>query len=89
MATLFVRHNVKDFDAWKAAYDAFDKERAEMGVTAQGVYQGDGNANDVTAYHHFDSMEAAKAFAQSARLKEVMDNAGVVGTPDIWFASRV
>ncbi len=33
--------------------------------------------------------DAAKAFAGSARLKEVMEAAGVVGAPDIWFANQV
>ena len=89
MATLFVRHEVKDFGAWKAAYDAFDSERSGMGVTGQGAYQADGNPNDVTVYHHFDSMDSAKSFAESSRLKEVMQEAGVVGTPTIWFANRV
>ena len=89
MATLFVRHEVKDFGAWKAAYDAFDAERSGMGVTGQGAYQEDGNPNDVTVYHHFDNMEAAKSFAGSSRLQEVMQGAGVVGTPTIWFTNRV
>ena len=89
MATLFVRHNVADFVQWKNAYDDFDAERKSMGVTSHGVYQADGSPNDVTAYHEFDSMEAAKAFAGSARLQEVMKNAGVQGTPDIWFTQRV
>jgi len=88
MATLFVRHQVKDFAAWKKAYDVFDAERKTMGVTGHGVYQADGNPNDVTLYHHFDSMDAAKAFSDSARLKEVMRSAGVAGTPDIWFTNK-
>ena len=40
-------------------------------------------------YHHFDSMEAAKSFMESPRLQEVMKAAGVQGTPDVWFATRV
>ena len=89
MATLFVRHSVKDFSTWKSAYDAFDAERKTMGVTGHGAFQATGNANDVTVYHEFDSIDKAKAFADSPRLKEVMQNAGVVGPPDIWFANRV
>ena len=89
MATLFVVHDVKDFAAWKQAYDAFDAERQTMGVTGHGVYQADGDPNHVTVYHHFDSMDAAKAFMESPRLHEVMMKAGVQGTPDIWFATRV
>ena len=88
MATLFVRHKVEEFDAWKTAYDAFNAERKTMGVTSHGVYQTDGNLNDVTVYHRFDSMDKAKAFASSARLKDVMEEAGVIGAPDVWFASE-
>ena len=88
MATLFVRHKVKEFSIWKAAYDAFDAERKTMGVTSHGVYQTDENPGDVTVYHEFESMDAAKAFAGSPRLKEVMESGGVVGNPDIWFANR-
>jgi len=89
MATLFVRHKVADFGQWKKAYDDFDAERKSMGVTSHGVYQADGAPNDITAYHEFDTMEAARAFAGSARLQEVMKSAGVEGAPDIWFATRV
>ncbi len=89
MATLFVRHDVADFDQWKKAYDDFDDERKSMGVTNHGVYQADGNPNDVTVYHHFDSMDAAQTFAGSPRLQEVMKSAGVQGEPNIWFTNRV
>ena len=88
MATMFVRHRVADFGAWKKAFDEFDGERQTMGVTGHGVYQAEGDANDVTLYHHFDSLDAAKAFAGSARLKEVMESAGVAGAPDIWFTEK-
>ena len=88
MATMFVRHIVRDFDTWKAAYDAFDSERQTMGVIGHGVYQAEGDRNDVTVYHHFDSMDVAKSFAGSARLKEVMQQAGVKGTPDFWFTTK-
>lgn len=88
MATLFVRHDVSDFARWKQAYDDFDATRRSMGVTAAGVYQEDGNPTNVTVYHHFDSIEAAKAFAASAELRETMQKAGVAGEPTIWFANQ-
>jgi quinol monooxygenase YgiN len=88
MATLFVRHNVEDFGTWKRAYDAFNEERRSMGVTGHGVYQTDGQPNDVTVYHHFESMDAAKAFAGSERVREVMQQAGVQGEPIVWFTNK-
>jgi hypothetical protein len=87
MATLFVRHGVANFDAWFAAYNEFETERQGMGVTGHGVYQAEGNPNDVTIYHHFDSMDAAKAFVASPRLREVMMAAGVQGEPVMWFTT--
>jgi hypothetical protein len=88
MATLFVRHTVADYAAWRKVYDEIDAQRRSMGVTSDGVYQLDGNPNDITAYHEFDSMDAAKAFAGSNELREAMGRAGVVGAPDIWFTQR-
>lgn len=88
MATLFVRHDVADFGKWKKAYDEFDEERRSMGVTDDGVYQAEGKPNDVTVYHEFNTMEAAKTFANSGRLKEVMKGAGVQGEPIIWFTKK-
>jgi hypothetical protein len=89
MATLFVRHTVADYPAWRQAYDEFDAERRAMGVTSHGVYQLDGDPNDVTVYHEFAAAEAATAFATNPRLKEVMGKAGVQGTPTIWITQRM
>jgi heme-degrading monooxygenase HmoA len=89
MATLFVRHEVEDFARWKKASDDFNAERATMGVTGHGVYQTEGDPNDVTIYHHFETMDAAKAFVQSSRVREVMTAAGVKGQPTVWFTTRV
>jgi hypothetical protein len=88
MATLFIRHRVADYAKWRKAYNDFDAERNGMGVSGHGVYKLDGNPNDVTIYHHFVSMQAAKAFAGNPRLKEVMQAAGVQGEPDIWFVNK-
>lgn len=88
MATMFVRHKVKEFKTWKSEYDAFDPQRKKMGVTNHGVYQSDGDPNDVTVYHRFNSMDEAKAFAGSTQLKDAMQQAGVVGAPDIWFTKE-
>ncbi len=88
MATLFVKHEVDDFGTWKQAYDDFDAERESMGVIGHGIYQAEGNPNNVTIYHHFESMEAAKIFMGSDRLREVMMEAGVQGEPIVWLTTK-
>ena len=76
MVRMFIRHSVSDYKKWRAAYDAFDRERAGMGVTAHAVYGGVDNPNELTVTHDFADLKAAQAFAQSARLKEVMAEPG-------------
>jgi hypothetical protein len=85
MVRLFVRHKVSDYAAWRKGYDAFDSDRAKLGVKGHAVYRGVDDGNDVTAWHDFDNLEAAKAFAGSNELKSAMKGAGVVGAPTLWI----
>ena len=88
MTTMFARHQVADFAAWRQVYDDFDSTRQSMGVTGQAVYRGAADPSDVTVTHDFATVEAAKQFAESSALRDVMQRAGVVGEPTIWFAER-
>ena len=87
MVRLFVRHSVADFAVWKEAYDAFDTERRGMGVRGDAVFQAAEDANDVTAWHDFESLDSARAFVASDRLREVMMSSGVAGEPTVWFVT--
>jgi hypothetical protein len=88
MVTLFVRHTVSNYETWRRAYDDFASTQTAMGVTAQAVYRGVANPDDVTVSHDFERLETAQAFLASAELGKAMQNAGVVGTPTIWFTTR-
>ena len=88
MIRLFVRHKVADYKAWRKVYDAFDAERKPMGVTGHAVFQSADDPNDVTAWHDFESLEKAKTFSTSEKLKNAMGKAGVQGKPEIWFVSE-
>jgi len=88
MIRMIVRHAVTDYDTWRKAYDDFDEERNGMGVRGHGVYREVDNPRNITAYHDFDSIEAARSFAESPRLREVMEGAGVSSAPDIWFVEK-
>ena len=89
MATMFVRHTVSDYKIWRRAYNDFSPVQKAKGVTAEAVYQSADNPNDITVTHEFASLETAQAFAKSDELKKAMQNAGVTGSPTIWFANKV
>jgi hypothetical protein len=88
MATLFVRHTVADYAAWRRIFDDFTPTQVALGVTAKAVYQAADDANDITVTHDFATLEAAKAFAGSQELKAAMHDEGVTSAPTIWFTTR-
>jgi len=88
MATLFVRHTVADYAAWRRIFDDFAPTQNALGVTDKAVYQAADNENDITVTHDFATLAAAKAFAGNPELKKAMHDAGVTSAPTIWFTTR-
>ena len=89
MMTMFARHKVADYKAWRKVYDEFGSVQKANGVIADTVFQAVDDPNDITVTHEFDTLEAAKAFVESEELKKAMQSAGVVGAPTIWFTNKV
>ena len=82
-ATLTVRHNVRNYTAWRKVYDGLEPLRAQHGCTAQRVMRlpDDGNALFVT--HEFPTAEQAGGFAHDPALRAGMEQSGVEGAPRI------
>jgi hypothetical protein len=89
MGMLVVHHQVKDFAAWKPAYDRHADKRKAAGLTHDHVLQAVDDRNAVTIVMDFADLARAKAFAASPDLKAVMKAAGVVGTPTIHILKKV
>lgn len=88
MVTLFVRHSVSDYGAWRKVYDEFFETRKQAGVTGEGVYQSVDDPNDVTLMLGFEIIEAARAFPENQKLEAAYRQAGSIGAPAIWFAAK-
>ena len=82
---MLIRHKVKDFENWKAGYDAHQPKRAEAGLTEKYLLRGSDDPNEVVALFEAQDLSRAKAFATSAELREKMQEVGVVDQPDIYF----
>jgi heme-degrading monooxygenase HmoA len=85
MVRMFIRHEVADYDAWRAVYDGFDRSR--LGVTDHAVYRSLDDPNDITVSHDFESADAARAFTSASQLEGAMRSAGVTSTPTVWFTT--
>jgi hypothetical protein len=88
MVTLFVRHRVADYQTWRAVFDEFFATRSSVGVTAEAVYQGVSDPNDVTLILTLPTAPAAEAFLENPELVAALRKAGVVGTPAAWLATK-
>lgn len=85
-ATMFVRHSVNDYAAWRAVYEEVEPLRQQYGCFGAEVHVDPTDKNDVYVIHRFPSVEQAQGFGGSAELKEAMGRAGVSGQPRIEIA---
>lgn len=83
MPYLLIRHTVQDFDSWKQAYDHHAAKRAGAGLTEVQLLRSVADANDVVLLLQAEDLDTARAFTRSEDLKQVMHDAGVIGTPEL------
>lgn len=74
MATLQIQHAVRDFEAWKRAFDSDPVGRERGGVRRYRILQAADDPNFVVIELDFDSTGEAEAFG--AKLRELWGRAG-------------
>ncbi|MBN1527710.1 MAG: hypothetical protein JW895_01520 [Thermoleophilaceae bacterium] len=87
MSTIFVRHDVADFDTWKPGFDDHGSVRREYGLTDVGLYRDVENPNSVTIVLTTDDVARAREFIGSDDLRETMQKLGVTSQPDVWITN--
>jgi hypothetical protein len=87
LAGAIVRHEVRDYAAWKRGFDAHADARARAGILGHAVNRSVQKPNVVVIYLQAESLDPLRAFASSPDVKQVMQAAGVIGAPDITFAN--
>lgn len=86
MVYLYVRQHVEDYARWRETFDEHAPARQAGGATDEAyVMRNVGDRNEITVILGWSDLEKARAFTQSASLKEAMQKAGVTGPPEIRF----
>lgn len=86
---VLIRHTVKDYDHWKARFDANSATRAAFTSKKGHIFRDEGNPSMVTVLVHFEDAQKAHAFAESPALAEAMQESGVEGeTAFIFFGQE-
>jgi len=80
-----VRHKVRDFSTWKSGYDTHLPKRVAAGLSEVHVLQNAHDSNEVFILFQAEDLSRAKAFTESADLRETMQQVGVIEKPDIHF----
>ena len=89
MASILITHMVSDFAEWKKFFDSKIDFRKSNGELSAQIFRDANDPNKLTVINKWTSMESAQKFAHSPELKASMENAGVVGIPEIHFLNEV
>ncbi len=85
MTYMLVQHSVEDYAKWKRVFDENGAIRQTNGSKGGFVLRNAENGNQMTVLLEWDSLENARAFANSDDLREAMQRAGVTGRPNVSF----
>ena len=88
-STIFLKHKVSDYSAWRLVYDADAPRRLEAGLQEMGVYRDSDNENMVLMVWSAEDGNALKAMLESADLAEKMKEAGVTSVPETWMGESM
>jgi quinol monooxygenase YgiN len=80
---------VKDYAAWKTAFDASQTERQQAGIVGHGITRDVANPNKIALYTPAGSIEQLKAYFAKPELKKANKAAGVKGQPKVWLMNHV
>lgn len=76
---------MRDFSEWKRGYDNHFVKRNEAGLSEKHLLRSVLDSNEVVLLFEAKDLDRAKAFVDSAELRETMQKLGVLDKPDIYF----
>jgi hypothetical protein len=85
MALMIMQSKVRDYTAWRPAYDAHEASRTGAGITNGRVYGKPEDQNDLVLLFDVADVAKARAWTVGEDLKQVMMSAGVLGAPTVHF----
>ena len=85
MPFLFIRHRVKDFDVWKAVFEADVEMQLKAGFHLRRILRDVDDPATVSVFFEVDDLAEARAFTQAESARDHAQGAGVIGMPEGWW----
>lgn len=82
---VLVAHRVRDWDAFKKAFDDHEVARKEASILGHDVNRGADDPNMIYVYCPASDAGKLKAFLDSSHLRDAMNSATVEGEPSIYM----
>ena len=76
-----ISHPVKDYAAWRVAYDNAGPIREAANVTAAEVFHDPQDANKMVIIHRFPNLDLLQKFLSDPALASAMATGGVLAAP--------
>ena len=86
MVKLMTKFSVKDFNEWLKVFNDTERNEVRMkaGLKNPQIYRASDNGNVVILITEWENIDKAKAFSQSAELREGQQRAGVISKPEVY-----
>jgi hypothetical protein len=84
---LTIHIKVKDYSAWRQAYDGREKSRLAAGITNGRVFRNAQDQNDIVVLQDVVDVAKARSWLGSDEMKTAMQTSGIVGSPNVRFAA--
>ena len=84
MATVFIRHKVRNYAKWKKVFDKFAPTRRAGGESSYIIGHVPGKPKNLCLLFQWDTAANAARFLKSKALKAAMKGAGVAEKPEVF-----
>jgi len=85
MPYVLVVHKVQDYDRWRPYFDSDLANQRAAGLTVRHVLRGADDPQEFVVLFEAENLGRARALAGSEELRKIMQEAGVLGRPEMHF----
>ena len=89
MIYFLVKLRVEDFNKWKPVFDEHSAMRKAGGSRGGQIYCSKEDKNEISILYKWADQNSAEGFLQSNDLREVMQKAGVLSKPEVYYLDYV
>jgi hypothetical protein len=85
MTVLVTRLQIAAYEPWKEAFDRFEPQRRQAGLTNARVFRSETDGHDIVVMFDVPDEGTARSFLGNEQLRDAMQKAGVTGRPQSGF----